>query len=58
MSNICFIVRLFPLFLMERKFSEFSFHMNIDASNVEDKNILHLKECLLLSCIASFEDWS
>ena len=32
--------------------------MNTDASNVEDMNILHIKECLLLSCIASFEDWS
>ena len=32
--------------------------MNADASNVEDINILHIKECLLLSCVASFEDWS
>ena len=32
--------------------------MNTDASNVEDINIPHIKECLLLSCIASFEDWS
>ena len=37
MSNICFIVRSFPIFLMECKF---------------------IKECLLLSCVASFEDWS
>ena len=42
---------------MERKFSEYSFHMNTDASNVEDINIRHIKECLLLSCVASFEDW-
>ena len=32
--------------------------MKKDACNVEDINILHVKECLLLSCIASFEDWS
>ena len=32
--------------------------MKIDASNVEVMNIHHIKECLLLSCIASFEDWS
>ena len=32
--------------------------MNTDASNVEDINIFHIKECLSLSCIASFEDWS
>ena len=32
--------------------------MNTDASNVEDINILHSNECLSLSCIASFEDWS
>ena len=32
--------------------------MNTDASNVEDMNIPHVKECLLLSCVASFEDWS
>ena len=32
--------------------------MNTDASDVEDINILHIKECLLLSCVASFEDWS
>ena len=32
--------------------------MNIDASNLEDINILHITECLLLSCIAFFEDWS
>ena len=43
---------------MERKFSECSFHMNTDACNVEDINIRHIKECLLLSCVASFEDWS
>ena len=43
---------------MERKFSEYSFPMRTDACNVEDINILHIKECLLLSCFASFEDWS
>ena len=32
--------------------------MNTDASNVEDINIHHIKECLSLSCIASFENWS
>ena len=32
--------------------------MNTDACDVEDINILHIKECLLLSCVASFEDWS
>ena len=32
--------------------------MNTDACNVEDINILHIKESLLLSCVASFEDWS
>ena len=32
--------------------------MNTDASNVEDMNIHHIEECLLLSCVASFEDWS
>ena len=31
--------------------------MNTDASNVEEINIHHIKECLLLSCVASFEDW-
>ena len=57
-SNICFIVRLFPVFLMERKFSEWFYPMNTDASNVEDINIPHITECFLLSCIASFGDWS
>ena len=32
--------------------------MNTDASNVEDINIPYIKKCLLLSCVASFEDWS
>ena len=32
--------------------------MNTDACYVQDINILHIKECLLLSCVASFEDWS
>ena len=32
--------------------------MNTDASNVEDINIHRITECLSLSCIASFEDWS
>ena len=43
---------------MERTFSELFFPMNFDASNVEDISIHHIKECLLLSCIASYEDWS
>ena len=46
------------MFLMERKFSEYSFPMKMDASNVEVINIHHFKECLLLSCVASSEDWS
>ena len=58
MSNICFIARLFCVFLMERKFSEYSCPMKTDASNVEDTNIHHIKECLLPSCVASFDDWS
>ena len=32
--------------------------MNTDAYNVEDMNIPQITECLLLSCVASFEDWS
>ena len=32
--------------------------MNTDACNVEDINIHHIEECLLLSCAAYFEDWS
>ena len=32
--------------------------MNADASNVDAINILHITECLLPSCIASFEYWS
>ena len=32
--------------------------MNTDASTVQDKNIRQIQECLLLSRIASFEDWS
>ena len=32
--------------------------MNTDASNVEDINIHHITECVVLSCVASFEDWS
>ena len=35
-----------------------SFLHRVDSCNVEDLNILHMKECLLLSCVASFEDWS
>ena len=58
MWNICFIVRLFPVFLMECKFSEYSFPMNTDASNVEDINIPQIKERLSMSFFASFEDWS
>ena len=43
---------------MECKISEDSFPMKTDASNVEDINIFHIKECLSLSCVASCEDWS
>ena len=32
--------------------------MNRDATNVEDIDILQIKERLLLSCVAFFEDWS
>ena len=32
--------------------------MDTDASNVEDMNIHQNKECLSMSCIASFEEWS
>ena len=32
--------------------------MNTDASDVEDMNIPNIKECSLLFCVASFEDWS
>ena len=32
--------------------------MDTDASNVEDTNIHHFLECLLLSCVVCFEDWS
>ena len=42
----------------QRKCSEYSFPLKIDASNVEVINIHQIKECLLLSCVASFEDWS
>ena len=52
-QNICFKVRLFPVFLMECKFSELFFPMNTDASNVEDINILQIIECLSISCITS-----
>ena len=57
MSNIYFTVRLFSVFLMERKFSEYSFPMDTDVSNVEDIHISHITECLSLSFVASFEDW-
>ena len=43
---------------MERKFSEHSFPMKTDACNVEDINVHQIKECLSMSCVASFEDWS
>ena len=58
MSNICFIVRSLPVFLMECKISEYFFPMDTDVCNVEDSNTHHIKECLLLSCVASFEEWS
>ena len=32
--------------------------MNTDASNVEDMNIHQNKECLSMSCVASFDTWS
>ena len=51
-------MRLFPVFLMECKIFEFSFPIHTDASNVEDIHIHHIQECLLLSCVASFKDWS
>ena len=55
MPNICFIVRLFPVFLMERKLSEYSFPMKIDASNVEVINVPHIKERSPPPCVAYFE---
>ena len=58
MSNICVKVRSFPVCLMECKFSEKFVPKNTDASNVEYMLIPQIKECLSLSCIASFEDWS
>ena len=58
MSNICFIVRSFPVFLMECKFSEKFFPMNTDASIVEDTNIHQIVERLSMSFVASFEDCS
>ena len=44
MSNLCFKVRLFPVFLMEWKFSEYFFPMNTDDSNVDDINIHQIIE--------------
>ena len=32
--------------------------MNTDARKVEDINIPHITECLSLSFVAYFEDWS
>ena len=46
------------VFLMEGKFSEKFFPLKTVACNVEGINIQHIKERLLLSCVASFEDWS
>ena len=58
MSNICFNEIVLCIFSWIVKFvSNFS-PMNTDASNVDDLNILHIKERWLLSCVASFEDWS
>ena len=37
--------------------SEQFFPMNADFCSVEDMNIQHIKECLLMFCVASFEDW-
>ena len=51
-------VSLWNLFLYFWWNSREFFPMNTDASNVEEINSLHIKECLLLSCVASFEDWS
>ena len=56
MSNICFVVRCFPVFLMECKISRYVFPKNTDACIVEDINIHHITESLSLSCVASFED--
>ena len=49
LSNICFKVRLFLVFLMECKFSEKFFPINTDASNVEDINIPQIRERLSMS---------
>ena len=32
--------------------------MKTDACNVENRNIPHIEECLLLFCAAFFGDWS
>ena len=52
-SNICFIVRLFPGFLMERKVVWVILPMNTHASTVEDTNIPQIIERLSMSCIGS-----
>ena len=46
------------MFLMECKVSGWLFLMDTDASNVEDINIHQIMERLLMSCIASSEEWS
>ena len=58
MSNICFKVRSFPVFLTECNLSEYFFPMNTDASNVEDINVPQIIERVSMSCIASFEERS
>ena len=55
MSIICLIERLFP-FLMERKFSEHSFPLKTDVSNVEDT--FHVLKNVCFCLLHNFEDWS
>ena len=50
MSKICFIKKSFSVFCMDCQFSNKFLVMNTDSCTGEDTNILHIKECLFLSC--------
>ena len=54
----CFIVRSFPVFLMELKIFWVILSHEYRWLSCRRHNIHHFKQCLLLSCVASFEDWS
>ena len=59
MSNICFIVRLFPVFLMELKFSECFFPMKTDACNSRrPKHSTYSRMFVAVLCCIFWEDWS